>query len=167
MKRILAGAVALVLAGAGLAHAAAAAPATDARVRTRADLQAYLDHFNNKRYDQQVAYYAPDVAYKVGSLTLIGPKAIADFYRDFHLYVKEHVRIVDFVKNGDTVAVTMPSQFEAFKDYDKNGLKYKAGESKYIVSFIFYKLQDGKIKQIRVARYNGPPEDFGPPQPIK
>ena len=167
MKRYVVGALALILAGVGLAQAASAAPAKDARVRTRADIQAYLDHFNNKQYDQQVAYYAPDVVYKVGDLTLTSPKAIADFYRDFHMYVKEHVRIVDFVKNGDIVAVTMPSQFEAFKDYDKHGLKYKAGENKYIVSFIFYKLQDGKIKQIRVARYNGPPEDFGPAQPIK
>ena len=167
MMRFMAGAAVLLLAGAGMAQAAIAAPAADARVRTRADLQAYLDHFNNKQYDQQVAYYAPDVVYKVGDLTLTSPKAIADFYRDFHLYVKEHVRIVDFIKDGDTVAVTMPSQFEAFKDYDKHGLKYKAGESKYIVSFIFYKLQNGKIKQIRVARYNGPPTDFGPSQPIK
>jgi hypothetical protein len=166
MKRWIVGAMAL-LAAEGMAGAANAAQAEDARIRSRADLQKYLDHFNNKRYDQQVAYYAPDVVYKVGSLTLSNPKAIADFYRDFHQYVKEYVRVVDYIQDGDTVAVTMPSQFEAFKDYDKNGLTYKAGESRYIVSFIFYKLENGKIKQIRVARYNGPATDFGPPVPMK
>ena len=166
MKRLVMGAMAL-LAVEGAAYGASAAQAEDARVRSQADLQKYLDHFNNKEYDKQVAYYAPDVVYKVGSLTLSNPKAIADFYRDFHMYVKEHVRLADYAQNGDTVAVSMPSQFEAFKDYDKNGLTYKAGESRYIVSFIFYKLENGKIKQIRVARYNGPATDFGPSQPIK
>jgi len=166
MRRLLIGALAL-FAMDGVATGASAAQAAEARIRSRADLQQYLDHFNNKQYDQQVAYYSPDVVYKVGSLTLTSPKQIADFYRDFHQYVKEFVRLGDYVQNGDTVAVSMPSQFEAFKDYDKNGLTYKAGESRYIVSFIFYKLQDGKIKQIRVARYNGPATDFGPPVPMK
>ena len=166
MKRFLIGAFAL-LAMEGMAGSAGAAQADDARIRGRADLQQYLDHFNNKQYDKQVAYYAPDVVYKVGSLTLTSPKQIADFYRDFHMYVKEHVRLADYAQNGDTVAVSMPSQFEAFKDYDKNGLTYKAGENRYIVSFIFYKLENGKIKQIRVARYTGPATDFGPSQPIK
>src|SRR5262245_64052782 len=32
---------------------------------------------------------APDVIYKVGSLTLTSPRQIADFYADFHQDVKE------------------------------------------------------------------------------
>ena len=45
---------------------------TPSRVTTRADLEAYIGHFNAKRYEPQIAYYAPDVIYKVGSLTLPG-----------------------------------------------------------------------------------------------
>ncbi len=132
----------------------------DARIRSRADLQDYLDHFNGKRYEQQIAYYAPDVVYKVGNLTLTAPQQIADFYADFHLYCREFVEIGDFVIDGDTCACTMPSYFEPFRDYEKHGLSFKVGEKREIVSFIFYKLKDGKIWRIRVARYPGPISDI-------
>ena len=132
----------------------------DARVTSQADLEAYLGHFNAKRYDEQIAYYAPDVIYKVGSLTLTSPEAIKDFYADFHLYVKEHVRIARFAMTGDTVALALPSRFEPFRDYEKNGLSFKVGDVLQIVSFIFYTLKDGKIWRIRMTRYGGPISDF-------
>ena len=129
-------------------------------IRGREDLQDYLDQFNGKTYARQIAYYAPDVIYKVGSLTLTTPQAIADFYADFHTYSKEFVRIGEFAMTGDTVACTMPSRFEPFRDYVKNGLSFKAGDIIEIVSFIFYKLKDGQIHRIRVARYPGTAADF-------
>ena len=132
----------------------------DARIRSQADLQAYIDHFNGKRYDQQIAYYAPDVAYKVGTLTLSSPQAIKDFYADFHQYSKEFVRIARFAQTGDTVAVALPSRFEPFRDYEQNGLSFKAGTVYEFVSLVFYTLKDGKIWRIRMARYAGPPSDF-------
>src|SRR2546428_764855 len=100
---------------------------TDARIRSQADLEAYIDHFNSKRYDEQIAYYAPDVVYKVGSLTLTSPVAIKDFYAEFHQYSKELVRIAMYAQTGDVVAVALPSRFEPFRDYEKNGLSFKAG----------------------------------------
>lgn len=132
----------------------------DARIRSQADLQAYIDHFNGKRYDQQIAYYAPDVAYKVGTLTLSSPQAIKDFYADFHQYSKEFVRIARFAQTGDTVAVALPSRFEPFRDYEQNGLSFKAGAIYEFVSFVFYTLKDGKIWRIRMARYGGSASDF-------
>ena len=137
-----------------------AAQAADARIRSREDLQDYLDHFNNKRYVQQIAYYAPDVIYKVGNLTLTAPQQIADFYADFHQYSREFVRIGQFAMTGDVCACTMPSHFEPFRDYVKNGLSFRAGDIIDIVSFIFYTLKDGKIWRIRVARYGGTAADF-------
>ena len=130
------------------------------RIRSREDLQDYLDQFNGKNYERQIRYYAPDVEYKVGSLTLIEPQQIADFYADFHTYCREFVEIGLFAMTGDVVSCTMPSHFEPFRDYDKNGLKYRAGDVIDIVSFIFYKLKDGQIHRIRVARYNGTRYDF-------
>ncbi|MEI9965222.1 MAG: nuclear transport factor 2 family protein [Caulobacteraceae bacterium] len=87
----------------------------DARIRGREDLEAYVGHFNAKRYDQQIAYYHPEVVYKVGSVTLTSPEAIKDFYADFHTYSKEHVSIFDFAMTGDRVAVSLPSVFEPFR----------------------------------------------------
>lgn len=131
-----------------------------ARVQSRADLQRYLDHFNRREYDRQIEFYAPDVLYKVGTLTLSSPRAIAEFYGDFHEHCREHVEIAQFALQGDTCAVVMPSRFEPFRDYRKHGLVFEAGRPVEFVSFIFYALQDGKIRRIRVARYAGSAEDF-------
>ncbi|MGH8227218.1 MAG: nuclear transport factor 2 family protein [Steroidobacteraceae bacterium] len=132
----------------------------DARVRSRQDLERYLDHFNQKRYEEQIAYYAPDVRYKVGTLTLTSPRQIAGFYADFHQYCREHVRIAAFALEADTCAVAMPSRFEPFRTYERHGLTFEAGKPVEFVSFIFYKLKDGKIWRIRVGRYPGKAEDF-------
>ncbi len=132
----------------------------EARIRSREDLQHYLDCFNGKRYAEQIQYYAPDVVYKVGDLTLTSPQQIADFYADFHQYCKEFVEVVDFALDGDTCACSLPSYFEPFRDYEKHGLSFKVGENRQFVSFIIYKLKDGKIWRIRVARYPGPISDL-------
>jgi hypothetical protein len=130
------------------------------RIQTRADLEQYLGHFNAKRYAQQIAYYAPDVVYKVGSLTLTSPQQIADFYADFHQHVKERVELVQIAIDGDTVAVVLHAVFEPFRDYVRNGLSYKMGTVTDIVSFVFYRLKEGRIHRIRMTRYPGPVSDF-------
>jgi len=133
---------------------------TEARIRSRADLQRYLDHFNRREYAQQIEFYAPDVLYKVGTLTLTSGQGIADFYADFHEHCKEHVEIAQFALQGDACAVVMPSRFEPFRDYRKHGLTFETGKTVEFVSFIFYTLQEGKIRRIRVARYAGSAADF-------
>ena len=130
------------------------------RIRGRAELQDYIDQFNGRNYARQIRYYAPDVEYKVGALTLAAPQQIADFYSDFHQYCREFVEIGQFAMTGNVVACTMPSHFEPYRDYEKNGLKYTAGDVIDIVSFIFYTLKYGQIHRIRVARYNGTRNDF-------
>ena len=130
------------------------------RVDSIADLRDYVEHFNNRRYAQQIAYYAPDVRYRVGTLTITSPQQIAHFYADFHQHCREHVDIADFAMTGDTAAVVMPTRFEPFRDYDKHGLRFLAGQNVEIVSFIFYRLKDGRIWRIRVARYPGAAADL-------
>ncbi len=142
------------------APAQAASAGTQPRIASRADLQKYLGHFNNKDYEQQIAYYAPDVLYKVGTLTLTSPQQIAGFYADFHQHVKEHVELIEFALDGDTVAVALHATFEPFKDYVRNGLTFKVGATADIVSFVFYKLRHGRIRRIRMTRYGGPLSDF-------
>ena len=129
-------------------------------IQSRADLQKYLTHFNNKEYEQQIAYYAPDVVFKVGTLTLTSPRQIAEFYTDFHQYVKEHVELLEVAIDGDTIAVAIHAIFEPFRDYVRHGLTFKVGTTTDIVSFVFYKLQNGRIRRIRMTRYGGPSSDF-------
>ena len=128
---------------------------------TRADYEHYLACFNGKDYAGQIAYYAPDVWYKVGTLTLDSPQAIADFYTDFHGYSTEHVALREFALTGDVMAVAVATRFEPFRDYEKHGLLFKAGTVRDIVTLAFYRLKDGQIHRIRMARYEGAASDFG------
>lgn len=131
-------------------------------IRSQADLQRYLDAFNAKDYATQIRFYAPDVAFDVGTLQIRSPQDIAAFYDDFHDYVDEHVEIARYAKTGDTVAIALPTRFEARETYDKNGLLFEAGSVREQVSLIFYDLKDGKIWRVRMARYAGPASDFAP-----
>jgi len=133
---------------------------SDSRIRTHADIETYIGHFNARRYEQQIAYYAPDGSYKVGSRTLTSPQQIADFYADFHQYVKEHVEVVQIAIDGDIVATALHAIFEPFRDYVRNGLQFKLGTTTDIVSFVFYRLKEGRIHRIRMTRYPGPLSDF-------
>lgn len=180
MRMIMTAALgALVLGGAALAQDEKpkdeAAPAAEAAepaapeaaaeedeyiIRSRADLQRYFDAFNAKDYATQIRFYAPDVSFAVGDLQIGSPDEIAAFYDDFHDYVDEHVEIGRYAKTGDTVAVVVPTRFEARETYDKHGLLFEAGSVRESVSFVFYDLKDGKIWRIRMARYAGTAADF-------
>jgi hypothetical protein len=128
---------------------------------SRADYEHYLACFNGKDYAGQIAYYAPDVWYKVGTLTLDSPRAIADFYTDFHAHSTEHVALKEFALTGDVMAVAVATRFEPFADYEKHGLVFKAGTVRDIVTLAFYRLKQGQIHRIRMGRYEGPASDFG------
>jgi hypothetical protein len=134
-------------------------------IHSRDDLEDYVAAFNRKDYERQISYYHPAVEYKVGTVVLSSPRAIADFYADFHQHSDESVLIHDFIMDGDKIAVSLPSWFGPFKDYKKNGLDFTAGEERNIVSFGMYTLKDGQIHRIRVARYNGPITDFPSAKP--
>ena len=117
------------------------------------DLQSYISHFNNRQYDQQAAYYAPDVVCRIGTMTLQSPRQIIEFYADFHKYVDETVEIEDCVIGANAMAAIMPTKFIPRADYAKNGLLFKKGIIYEIISIVFYKLENGKIKTIRVGRH--------------
>lgn len=130
-------------------------------ISSRQDLETYIGHFNAKEYDRQIAYYAPDVRYKVGTLTIEGPPQIKAFYQDFHRYSDEHVSLREFAMTGDTIAAAMATRFDPFRDYLKHGLEFRAGEPRDIITLAFYRLKNGQIHRIRMARYGGPASDFG------
>jgi hypothetical protein len=117
-------------------------------------VQTYLDHFNAKRYDEQIKYYAPDVAFDVGTLKIRKPEDIKTFYADFHQYVDEHVEILDYIQSGNQIAMSLPSVFKPFRDYEKHGLSFLKGKIYENVSFIIYDLENDKFKRIRMARHS-------------
>lgn len=133
---------------------------SDSCVRSREDLERYIGHFNAKEHAQQIAYYAPDVQYKVGTLSLSSPRQIADFYADFHQHCNERIELVRFALTGDVCAAAMATRFEPLRDYRQHGLTFLAGAPVDIVSLIFYTLRQGKIWRIRMARFAGTRAEF-------
>jgi hypothetical protein len=119
---------------------------------TRDDVETYLTHFNNHRYDQQAAYYADDVVFELPTLTLKGPQAIIGLYKEFHPHVKEHVEIEDILIGPDKIFMIVPTRFEPINDFKKYGLNFEKGKIYETVSFVLYNLENDKFKRIRSAR---------------
>jgi hypothetical protein len=129
-------------------------------IRSRVDIETYIGHFNAHEYDRQIAYYADDVAYRVGSLELTSPAAIKAFYADFHEHCDEDMRLLACAIDGDTVAGAVQTRFEPFRDYVRHGLEFRVGHGFTVISLLFYALSEGKIRRINMARYGGSAEDF-------
>lgn len=120
---------------------------------TKDEFRRYLDHFNNKRYDKLVPYYADDVELGLPNLSLNSPQQIVTFYKDFHLYVREFVEARYLVIDESGIAVEMYSEFECMRDYTNEKLAFKKGELRRLLNFVHYDLENDKFKRIRVARY--------------
>lgn len=120
---------------------------------TKEDFLRYLDAFNNRRYDQLVPFYAPDVEVNLPGFTLKGPQEIVRFYEDFHTYVREFVEARYLVIDEIGVAVEMYTEFECFRVYPSEVLPFKKGEVRRLLNFVHYDLENGRFKRIRVARY--------------
>ncbi len=141
--------------------ALAASPVVAARAETstcgglpRADFDAYIATFNTGKSDDYGKQYADDVVLERGALRLEGRKAILDFYRSFHASVRQHITVLDYIPNGDRLAVELLAEFEAFADWSFPGAgSLKKGVKRSANTFVHYNLKDGKFVLIRSARF--------------
>lgn len=120
---------------------------------TKDDFHRYLGHFNNKNYDELAPFYAEDVVLELPAFSLTGPAEILAFYRDFHAYVREFVEANFLVMDESGIAVEMYSEFECLRDYPNEKLPFRKGENRRLLNFVHYDLENGRFKNIRVARY--------------
>jgi hypothetical protein len=120
---------------------------------TKGDIYRYIDHFNHKRYDQMIPFYAEDVEVDLAGIALKGPQAIVSFYIDFHKYVREFLEVKYAVVDEAGAAVELFSEFDCFEDYPDTRLSFKKGDLRRLLNFVHYDLQNGQFKRIRVARY--------------
>ncbi|MGH9715109.1 MAG: nuclear transport factor 2 family protein [Candidatus Acidiferrales bacterium] len=120
---------------------------------TKDDFHRYLGYFNNKIYDKLEPFYADDVLLELPAFSLTGPREIADFYRDFHMYVREFVKANYVVMDETGIAVEMYSEFECLRDYPNEKMPFRKGEVRRLLNFVHYDLANSKFKNIRVARY--------------
>ncbi len=121
---------------------------------TRADYDEYLALFNAND-SSFIKFYHPDVVLELSGSEIRGAQGIKDFYAEVKKYISEKVEVTTFIRDGDKLAVEIPTTFEVIADWDDSfwGIPLKKGQVLRIVSWGIYDIKDGKFKRIRTARY--------------
>lgn len=121
---------------------------------SREKYQDYVDRFNADD-PTFIKYYADDVELELPGKIIKGATNIRDFYKVVHSYIKETVQAAHFISDENGIGVMLPSEFACYKDWSGGYFKrdLKAGEVMRTISFGLYWVKDGKITQIKAARY--------------
>jgi len=114
----------------------------------------YIESFNRDDFEGFSKYYAPDVVLELGrKKTLHGRQAIVDFYREVKRKIRETLVIRAVVADEEGLAAEVATEFHALEDWpDFIAGPIAKGESIHIVSFVFYRIVDGRFAHIKSAR---------------
>jgi hypothetical protein len=115
----------------------------------------YIDCFNRDDFEGFGKYYADDVVLELGrKKQLRGRAAILDFYREVKARIRETLEIRNVIADEQGLAAEIATEFHALEDWpDFIAGPMKRGESIHILSFVHYRLRDGKFAHIRSTRF--------------
>lgn len=121
---------------------------------TREQFEEYITLFNNNDPDF-IKFYHDDVVLELGGTEIRTPQGIADFYSNVKSHIRESLEITQFISDTNGIAVELPSEFGCFRDWEDSfwGRPIRKGEVLRIISFVLYRVEDGKFRHIRSARY--------------
>ncbi len=125
---------------------------------------AYIDHFNNKRYDAVTGYFTPDVSVEyfshpgnpeIAARTLHGPAEFMASYKALHEQVREVLELRDFMVCEDLLFAELYTEFHCFKDRASDAVvPLKKGEVSIMTNWVVYNMTpDDKMKRIRIAHF--------------
>jgi hypothetical protein len=118
----------------------------------------YIDHFNHKRYDDLVGYFADDIIveyYDNSSLAgppprkLNGSKEFVANHQALHEHTREVLEVGDFIAQEDLMFVELYTEFHTFKD-NAGPPPRKKGDIQQMTNWVMYTMKDGKMKHIRM-----------------
>ncbi|MGD0956509.1 MAG: nuclear transport factor 2 family protein [Candidatus Acidiferrales bacterium] len=123
----------------------------------------YIDHFNNKRYEEVMKYYDPDVSIEYPTM-LVNPSAppvtrkgragFLEQYQVLHQHCREALEVGALLMDGNMIAAEMYTEFHFFKDYPNfSGRAMKAGDVYITTNWCIYTVENDKFKRIRVAHF--------------
>jgi hypothetical protein len=114
----------------------------------------YIDSFNRDDFAGFSKYYAEDVVLELGRRrTLQGRQAIVDFYREVKARIRETLVIRTVVADDEGLAAEVATEFHALEDWpDFIAGPIAKGESIHIVSWVFYRIVNGRFQHIRSTR---------------
>ena len=85
---------------------------------------------------------------------LHGRQAIVDFYRVVKARVRETLQINQLVCDADGLAAEVATEFHGLEDWPEFiAGPLRKGESIRIISFVMYRMRNGKFAHIRSARF--------------
>jgi hypothetical protein len=129
----------------------------------RREFERYISHFNNRRYQELTAYFAPDVTVEyfdngayagTPARTLRGARGFLDNYTALHDHTREALEIGAFLAKGNLLFVELYTEFHTFKDPPADsGRTWRAGDVTIMTNFILYDLEGEKMKRIRIAHW--------------
>lgn len=121
---------------------------------SRENFERYITLFNNND-PAFIDFYHDDVTLELGTSIIRAPRGIADFYSDVKRYIKETLQVTQYIADADGIAVELPSEFGCFRDWPDSfwGRPIRKGEVLRIISFVLYRIEDGKFRHIKSARY--------------
>ena len=120
----------------------------------RADFDRYIALFNARSLEQLRPYYTSDVRLDLPTRTLEGPDAIIAFYSNAAEFREEYLETRFLMMSEHKIAVELYTEFRCIKDFaDFVAMPLKPGDIYVMNNFVFYELEGGKFKVIRVAQY--------------
>jgi hypothetical protein len=113
----------------------------------------YIDAFNRNDFAGFSRCYTDDVILELPSKELRGRAAIVDFYKLVKSRVRETLQINQVILDSDGLAAELDTEFYGLDDWPEFIVAPLArGQSIRIVSFVHYRLRDGKFAHIKSAR---------------
>lgn len=114
----------------------------------------YIECFNRDDFAGFSRYYTDDVVLELPKKELRGAQAIVDFYRVVKARIRETLQINEIVADEEGLAAEVDTEFLALEDWPDFIVRpVKKGDSIRIVSFVHYKIRDGRFAHIKSARF--------------
>ncbi len=123
------------------------------QVINRAAFDNYIAMFNAKNPLAFEAYYADNMRMQNGHMVLSGIPEVKEHYRKIWSVMKEELTVVNYVHDGDSLAVELKAHFTAEKSASNSPFgKVTKGENFDYHGVIMYKIDHmGKFYDIKVA----------------
>ncbi len=125
----------------------------------RQSFLAYTRAFSNAEFDVFSAYYTEDVSCDLSGskLLLEGRQGIVNFYRGMFTRIRESLLLNQLIADKDGLCADIVSTFTAIEDAsDFAPMPLKKGQVLKVPVFVLYRLREGRICQIKVARSGEP-----------
>ena len=132
---------------------------------TREEFLVYMDHFNNKRYDELKKYFAPNVRFQYHTKftnepqdvrVRIGPDGFVKHYQELHPRVREQLDLGVCLssEDGKYLFVELYTEFHALVDTMFTAGPMKKGDVFCCTNFILYELdENGKFVDVMIAHW--------------